>query len=848
VLVLAPVVQVCLCASPGAAAEGNRPELILPLGHSSMVTSVALSSDGKRVLTGSFDRTARLWDVQTSKTLQTFSGHTSVVKSVVLSSDGKRVLTGSWDKTARLWDARTGKTLQTFQGHTEYVTSVALSSDGMRVLTGSHDKTARLWDVQTGKTLQTFQAHTDPVTSVALSSDSKRVLTGSSGKTARLWDARTGKTLQTFQGHTEYVTSVALSSDGKRVLTGSDDNPARLWDVESGKTLQTFQGHTNWVTSVALSSDGKRVLTGWNITSRLYDVETCKTLQTFQGHINQVLSLALSSDGQRVLTGSSDKTARLWDVESGKTLQIFKGQKNGVSSVALSSDGKRVLTGSHDNTARLWDVQTGKTLQTFKGHTALVSAFAFGPANTFLVTASWDGTTSIWRPGRDRPVFSFLHAGDEWIFWTPEGYYTCSQGGEDLIAWKFDDSDTPHGYRVVGPEQFRKTFHRPDLFRHLLSELDLPQALAKADRESGRSPSRPSTIAEEIPPVVLITRPDGARLTINTEECEIAFKTRGVGDNHVRSLQLLVNGRPQRTQRVTPAPGPLAFRWKLSLAAGENRVQVVAHGVRGSFSHSDEVVITRVDRAEALPKLFLLGVGVSAYDKVERKGVEYAASDVKRLVAAQRKYGEAMYKECDPKILIDDRATKAEILDALEELGKKTLRAERAVTLIFLAGHGKLDERGNYYFLAVDSDAQRLRSTAISAAEIMDALKAIRGRVVIFLDTCHSGAFAGDDTRSTGLTDDLVRELASDDCGVAVICSSRGKQLSRQSSGEKAGLFTLAVEEALAGKAAKDKSGAIYLPDLYAYVNQRVKQMSEDSQHPYAEGLKKVGELPLTKP
>jgi hypothetical protein len=125
-----------------------------------------------------------------------------------------------------------------------------------------------------------------------------------------------------------------------------------------------------------------------------------------------------------------------------------------------------------------------------------------------------------------------------------------------------------------------------------------------------------------------------------------------------------------------------------------------------------------------------------------------------------------------------------------------------------------VDGRGKYYFVAVDSDTTKLRSTAIGAAELKDALKAIPGRVVVFLDTCHSGAFTGDDARNTGLTDDLVRDLTSDDCGVAVVCSSRGKQLSRSSSGQKAGLFTLAVEEALSGKATKDGTKAIYLQPL----------------------------------
>jgi hypothetical protein len=344
-------------------------------------------------------------------------------------------------------------------------------------------------------------------------------------------------------------------------------------------------------------------------------------------------------------------------------------------------------------------------------------------------------------------------------------------------------------------------------------------------------------------------------------ECEIAFKAQSVGDSHVGSFKLLVEGRVVRTHSISEpsAQKTHTVSWKLNLPAGTNRVQVIADGVLGSFGRSDEVVITRVDRAEARPKLFLLGVGVSAYETIDRKGVEYAASDVERLVAAQVKHGKTVYEQIDPTLQLNGKATKAEVLDAFEELSKKAFKAERAVTLIFLAGHGKVDPRGNFYFLAVNSDAGKLRATAISAAELKDALKAIPGKVVVFLDTCHSGALAGDDARNTGLADDLVRDLTSDNYGVAVVCSSRGKELSRQNNDHEAGLFSLALEEALAGKATKDRSGeilavtkykngAIYLPELFAYVNRRVRTLSEDTQHPYAEGLKKVGELPLTKP
>jgi hypothetical protein len=276
-----------------------------------LVWAAAFSPDSRYIVTVGGNG-ARLWDMKTGKEQISFSPN-GAVASANFSLDGHWIVTGSWDNSAKIWDVESGHDVRKLVGHRGYVNAASFSPDGKWVLTASDDRTARLWDTKTGEVVRDFVGHKDRVTAAVFSPDGDHVLTASADKTARLWDPRTGRLLHEFKGHIWAVSSVAFSADGERIITGSADNTAIVWNVESGAQIATLAGHTAPITSVAFAPDGQRVLTGsQDNTAKLWDPATGKEIMTLKGHSQEVTSVTFSNNGRDILTASRDGRAIIW--------------------------------------------------------------------------------------------------------------------------------------------------------------------------------------------------------------------------------------------------------------------------------------------------------------------------------------------------------------------------------------------------------------------------------------------------------------------------------------------------------------------------------------------------------
>lgn len=365
--------------------------------HLSAVRSVAFGPDGNRIVSGSSDKTIRIWDAKTGKELEHFAGHSDIVSKAVFSPDGKHIASASGDKTVRIWDVETGKEIIHFTGHSSSVYDVAFSPDGKLLASCSADESIRLWDIETGTELMNFAGHQSRVYAIAFDPDGKRIVSVSGDKTIRLWDIQTGKQLMPFLKNPIVARAVAFHPDGKRIVSESNDHSIKLWDIETGEVPRQFPGHTSAVYSVAFDPEGKRIVAGsWENGTRVWDLETGRELAHFGNH-SPIRSVGFSPDGKQIITGSEDNTIRLWELETGLELTKYSGHLDNVNCVAFSPNGKRAASGSNDHSIVIWNVETGKAMNRLRGHTSSVSGLAFSSDGRLLASGAKDNMILLWN-------------------------------------------------------------------------------------------------------------------------------------------------------------------------------------------------------------------------------------------------------------------------------------------------------------------------------------------------------------------------------------------------------------------------------------------------------------------
>ncbi len=294
------------------------------------------------------------------KLLHILEGHKDGVNAVIFTPDKKYIITGSSDKTIKVWDIRTGKEKKTLTGHGDYITSLSITKDGKYLASSSWDGTVHIWSLKKWKILTTLEGQFSYINSVSFSPTDKIVAFGGTDKKIFIFDYMLGELVQTLEGHTDTIQTITFSPDGKLIASGGSDQTIRIWDVETGNLLKTINGHKDIVKSLVFSPDGKFLVSGsWDSTIKVWNVKTGTLIKTLKGNSLFVNGVAVSPSGEYLASAHWNNSTILWNLNKGRLIKKITDFKSYVTSVAFSPDGKLLASGSNDFTARVYKVTTG---------------------------------------------------------------------------------------------------------------------------------------------------------------------------------------------------------------------------------------------------------------------------------------------------------------------------------------------------------------------------------------------------------------------------------------------------------------------------------------------------------
>ncbi|KAF8430118.1 E3 ubiquitin ligase complex SCF subunit sconB [Tirmania nivea] len=397
-------------------------------------------------------------------TTRIFKGHSNGINC--LQFDDTILVTGSYDTTIKIWDIETGKEIRTLTGHTLGVR--ALQFDDSKLISGSMDNTLKIWNYRTGKCLNTLPGHTEGV--ISLHFDSSLLVSGSVDKTIKVWNFCRGSCI-TLRGHKDWVNSVKLHSPSRTILSASDDMTVKIWDLDTNTCIRTLEGHVGQVQQVLpfelshhdalklmieVEQEKEKASSGTDAGSSSATPKQTISPLASPPYTQSIFSPSHYSAGlpsswpaatasresipRYILTAALDSTVKLWDVETGRCIRTLFGHVEGIW--ALAADTLRVVSGAQDRMVKVWNMSTGKCERTITGHAAAVTCLALSDSR--LITGSED---------YEARMYCFKSVARSAIP-VAQGAHDNGEGGSTIpcAAWMCLGTETPPEYVGVAGE------------------------------------------------------------------------------------------------------------------------------------------------------------------------------------------------------------------------------------------------------------------------------------------------------------------------------------------------------------------------------------------------------------
>lgn len=758
----------------------------------------------------------------TTQILREFKPRGSKVQNMALLPGSKRLVTASTDITLKVWNLETGKIDQTITG---FWPVVGLHDGNTIVGMNGHVKLS-MWDVNTGEQRGELNTENELIQHLALSPDGKWLAGAGFMGVVKIWNLDERQLEHRLTGHVGGIYNLAFSPNGKYLATSGMDGSVRIWDWSSGVEVKVMDNaHDIIASGVRFSPDGNFLAsTGWDKKLKIWSTGDWSLVKTIEGHDNIIVSMDWHSNGKYIATGAgnnsvgkADNSVRIWDAATGAEVCVFRAHTDWVHRVIFDSeDPSTIYSCGNDGSVKVWDFTTC---------TEKLSLYAVNRADHILVS--------------------------------PDGYYMASRDALSGISFR-------DGSKLFPFEQYDLWLNRPDI---VLAALDKsPNKLLRAyeyayqrrkakegfaDKEPGGDYALPQ-IAITGKTIPLITKDSVVKITILAKDEKYLLERIRVSVNGVPLPDAGVKGLSAKKLKS------IEYEFLVRLTPGENVFSISAMNEKGTESLPVIVQVLR-DGGNNKADLYLIALGVSKYAD-ERFNLNYAAKDV-RDVSDLMGDDSTLYSEIK-SLLITDQDVGAAVLDDVRAF-LHDARPEDVVVL-YLAGHGVLNYKFEYYFATYPMDFEAPEKYGVPYSELEKLLASLTPRKkALFMDTCHSGDLDKSEMESTTrivadegeikfrnagvqflavdafgygnsveLMQDLFTEL-SEGTGSTVVSSSGGVEFSMESHEWQNGLFTFALLEGIRLlKADLNYDGKIMLSELRNYVYRRVTQLSNGNQRP----------------